>query len=130
MQNNKTPQKQAENLTALDSFLDDIAEERSTQLADKLDALTIQKLLEKVSDNDGEVGIKSKAIISQIRMGMYSKIAEDNAEAEAATVSDEEIERMKQRAFSPQKVLRAIANNNPDKGDDDDTQIRLLMGGQ
>jgi hypothetical protein len=130
MHNNKTPQQQAENLTALDSFLNDIADERANQLSDKLDALTIRKLLEKVSSNDGEVGVKSKAIISQIRMGMYSKIAEENAEAEAATVSDEEIERVKQRAFSPQKVLRAISNHNPDNDDDDDTQIRLLMGGQ
>ena len=69
-------------------------------------------MLEKVSNNDGEVGIKSKAIISQIRMGLYTKIAEENAEAEAVTVSDEDIERMKQRAFSPGKVLRAIASPN------------------
>jgi hypothetical protein len=129
MPNKKTPQQQAENLTALDSFLNDVADERANQLSDKLDALTIKKLLEKVSDSNGEVGVKSKAIISQIRMGMYSKIAEENAEAEAATVSDEEIERMKQRAFSPQKVLRAISNHNPENDGDDDTQIRLLMGG-
>lgn len=130
MPSKKTPQQQAENLSTLDTFLDEVANERANDLSDKLDALTLKKLLEKLSTNDGEVGPKSKAIISQLRMGMYTKIASENAEAEEATVSDEDIERMKQRAFNPGKVLRAIASTPSQDDDDDDTQMRLLMGGQ
>ncbi|MGB3403371.1 MAG: hypothetical protein WBA77_11845 [Microcoleaceae cyanobacterium] len=130
MPNNKTPQQQAENLSSFEIVADEIAEERANNLADEVDARTIQKFLQKMSDRNGEVGTKAQAMLSQLRMGMYSKIAEENAEAEAATIPDEEIERMKQRALSPQKVLRAIANQNSDNGGDDDTQVRLLMGGQ
>lgn len=130
MPNKKTPQQQAENLTSFETVADEIAEVRAKNLADEVDARTIQKFLQKMSENNGEVGAKAQAMLSQLRMGMHSKIAQENAEAEAATIPEEEIERMKQRAFSPQKVLRAISSHHPDNDGDDDTQIRLLMGGQ
>jgi hypothetical protein len=130
MTNNNTPQQQAENLTSFEVVADEIAEVRAKNLADEVDARTIQKFLHKMSESNGEVGAKAQAILSQLRMGMHSKIAEENAEAEAATIPEEEIERMKQRALSPQKVLRAIANSKPDENNDNDAQMRLLMGGQ
>lgn len=130
MPTKKTPQQQAESLTALDSVLNDIADNRAEQIADKLDALTLQKTLEKISNNNREMGQETQAILSQLRMGLYSKIAQENAEAEAATIPDEEIEAMRRRAFNPGKVLRAISSNDHDNDDDDDTQMRLLMGGQ